>query len=72
MRLVCGLCKKVEEAKGSSLADGWVIPTLCMDSERKETGKNPLGYGVVKAFCSQGCADKAKSEFLKGNLFKGN
>lgn len=63
MKCICGRCKK--EVETDVFPDTWVISEHCMGTEKKETGKNPLGHGVILAFCSEDCKKKAYDKFLK-------
>ena len=66
MKCICGNCKKEVETDG--FPKDWVVSKYSMHTERKETGENPLGAGVVRAFCSEGCEKKAHNRHLKGAI----
>jgi len=68
MKVICGYCGKTIEDLDEFPKD-WVVPTFSIESEREEDGTNPLGYGVVKAFCSEDCAKTFQKEYYKKHLF---
>lgn len=68
MKYVCGQCGKEEETE--LLLESWVIPKIGMCTEKPEIGQNPLGHGVIRAFCSSGCEDKYRKKFYQESLLQ--
>ncbi|MHC4228941.1 MAG: hypothetical protein ACYSW0_16055 [Planctomycetota bacterium] len=60
MKLACP-CGETQETP--TIPETWVVSQFKLGmSEEPETGENPLGHGVVRAFCSQECEQNAKDE----------
>lgn len=68
MNLVCP-CGKTEESQ--ELPKTWIVSKYRLkESDEPETGKNPIGHGTVRAFCSGKCEQDAKDEYFSKLLKK--
>ena len=66
---VCGYCGNREQVE--SVPSNWVVPASGLETDALEDGKNPLGAGTVKAFCSEACEKTFRQKFYQAALFAG-
>lgn len=68
MKCICGHCNKQTETE--TFPESWVVSKMSYGTEREETGENPLGHGVVRAFCSSSCEEQYRTKYYQTTLFQ--